>query len=691
MDQDIYIFCNSIYLTTKFLEKNNVPSQTIYNNTSAGKENKLRWYTCKHPNNKKEILIAYDSLPNYLIEKYKLPSYEELKSLYNQCIQKRKTEIVVKRGKHIKDCLDAEYSCWQNIQEIYRNKFLDGEKLEMFCKTHAVLSKIIELNELNKATYSLAELFVFYSQYTDLIFLTDNYRSFCNKIRKIKKAYFIEDELLHGLMNLPSNNLKMTEDVIIEIKRNFLDPRKLNAGQILENVNSYLVKLNRDPISISAVYSIISMPQVQNEAMIFRHGKKYANEHILPHAHFDPPKYEGILWVMDGSRFQFAYKNEFGKIKFIRLFVVLDGKSREILGYSIDNSENSTMVFFAMEGACRKTNYLPSEIISDNSPAYKSCELEKIQAIAKIWGCYWRKIKFSNPQDNSYVERFFGVLQETCCKKYEGYLGDGMKSKNLNGKPSPEEIKKYMQKKNLKNKNQLIKLVHEIVYEYNNLKKIIALKNNVNHLLFNDSSRKFIPIELNSIKYSILFWRETKVVYDKGMITFDYQRVTYKYNIYDRKIAFEYRGTQVMVRFNPLDLSFVLIFDVKNDDYIAKLDRYNNNPKALVERSSKDQEEVKAHIAKKRKLKADLLKTGEAIIEASNRNRDMLPPELTELGVGSKREREESEDFMISNEFEENSKFGARKIQQKEKQFDDLFEGLFFSEGDLSILEHGKN
>jgi hypothetical protein len=383
MIKDVINIGSTIWVSYKFLIDRKVPKQTIYNNTA--KKSKTKWLVRQYHNNKKFKLIAYDSIPISIIEKYSLPQTSELIEIAKINCAIEKKNYSDKASKIIRDILDFEYNQWETIKNLYLKEFLEDDKLEMYCKTHALLSKIIELNEIENG-FRLKDLFNAYCSFDGLIFLTDNYTSFCNKIRKIKKSNSIENELLHGLRKRVSNSFKMTEDIIIEIKKHMGNPKKYNAGHITEFVNDYLIRQNRKPISRSSVEKVMALTSVKNETMIGRFGQKYTNEKLLPHAHFQHPHKEGILWMMDGTRFQFPYKGGSKKFNFLTYFIVLDGCSKRIVGYSYDDSENSDMAIRAFQDACNKTNHLPTEIIADNSTAYKSKEYRRIIATAKSMG-----------------------------------------------------------------------------------------------------------------------------------------------------------------------------------------------------------------------------------------------------------------------------------------------------------------
>ncbi len=691
MKQDVYNFGGKIWVTYKFLTDRKIPIQTIYNNTS--KKNLNIWYTRCHPNSKKFKIIAYNTIPISVIEKFKLPQTSELIEIakVNSAIEKEKNKE--KASRIISDILTFEYDQWESIKNIYLNEFLDDEKLEMYCKTHALLSKIIELNEIENG-FKLKDLFNAYCCFDGLIFHTDNYTSFCNKIRKIKKSNSIENELLHGLRKQTGNNFKMTEDIIIEIKKHMGNPKKYNAGHITEFVNDYLIRQNRKPISRSSVEKVMALTSVKNETMIGRFGQKYTNEKLLPHAHFLLPHKEGILWMMDGTRFQFPYKGGSKKFNFLTYFIVLDGCSKRIVGYSYDDSENSDMAIRAFQDACNKTNHLPTEIIADNSTAYKSKEYRRIIATAKSMGVNWRINETNNPRDNNYVERCFGVIQESYCKKHDGYLGDGIKSRNRNGRSSSEEISKSLINKNLRTRDELINLIETIIIEYNESKQRKALVKKDEYDLQLQRKLKIEPIPLNAINYATLFWASRDLIISKGMVSFSLNKQTHNYNIYTENVIINYSGSKVKLRYNESDLSTVMLFELDSDKYICTLDRYRTLAKAGVERSKKENQMLREHSTKKKELIKSIKEKTKHVEEQSKKNWENVPPELSQFTAISKPLSEESENNLMNDELsklQELDKFKNLNISKRKVSINEIFDDVFSEKGNLKPLNYGRN
>ena len=688
MEQRIFFREKSLYVTTDFLIEHKVPQSTIYNNTSKGCSPKRRWYSIHHPKNKKARLIAFDSIPDIIIQKYSLPSKNELFEIHRLFFLKEKEAMIVNKYNQVYKALKASYETWSILKENYDNKLFDEDKIEKLCKTESLFAACLDL--LKYDMYKIKDLYKAYIQFDDVVFKAESHRSFCNKLNKMRKAESIEEELIHGLTNLPSNNTKLTEDVILEIKRIYCDPKKYNAVHIFKMVNNYLTSLNRKPISLSSVYRVISQDFVKNECTISRHGNKYTEDTFMPHSYFNLPENVGTLWAMDGSRFKFVYKTNESKFNCLTFLVIMDCASKMIIGYSCDDSENSMMALKALERSCKLTNYLPTEIILDNSKAFKSNAMVEFIAKIKLMRVYWHLIRPHNSRDNGILERFFGVFQETFCKRYDGYIGEGIKSSRLDGRPTMEELKKQMEGKNLRSREELIHLLEGLVMSYNNYK--IPRKDQSPLQKFNKLSVNKEVKKLNTILYSQLFWSSKELTVRHGAILLTHNNKDYVYNIYNAEILTKIMGSKVKVRFPRDNFSKILVFDAKTDEYIITLKVFHRIPKAISDRSEEDNKALYEHVTKVKILKKDLLSNVKSIISQSEENREKIPPELTESGIVSKNEKEEAESSYLENELQNNLKTEELEDEPDETNcFEKKLQNVFHSKGSLKIIPYGKN
>jgi len=690
MEQEIFFHEKSLYVTTNFLIEHKVPSSTIYNNTSKVCPPKRRWHYINHPDNKKAIIIAFDSIPFQLVKKYSLPSKDVLFKIFNSYNLMDYEKIKDKRFNHIYNSLRWSYELWRDNIENYDINLFEEERIEKLCKTEALFTACLELLKYKK--YKIKDLYDVYSQFTDVVFKTESHKSFCNKLRKVRNGVSVVEVLIHGLTNMPGNRKKIFEDVTIEIMRHYSNPKVFNANQILTLVNDYLTNLNRKTISISSVYRVIAQPWVKNRCMITRYGLKYTENNLLPYSPFSNPNKVGTLWAMDGSRFQFVYTMEDKKYNFLTFFVMMDCASKMILGYSYDVSENSNMVMDAIERTCKMTKYLPTEIILDNSKAMKSNTMIEFIAKIKLMGVYWHLIRPGNSRDNGSVERFFGVFQESYCKTYDGYIGEGITSSRKDGRPSQEELKKQMEGKNLRSKEGLIHLLDELIRKYNTHK--ISRKDESPVQKFNKLSIDKKVKKISTIRFSQLFWPYKKITVNHGVVLFSHNNKEYIYNIGNANILERIGGAKVKVKFTSNDFSKILIFDSKTDEYITTLSVLPRIPKAISDRSEEENKLHFENVQKFKALKKEMLLNAESIISQSDRNHENIPPELSEFGIVSKREREEAEAIYLENELKKISKEeGLEEADETDevKLFEKKFQNIFKAKGSLKIVNYEKN
>jgi hypothetical protein len=306
----------------------------------------------------------------------------------------------------------------------------------------------------------------------------------------------------------------------------------------------------------------------------------------------------------------------------------------------------------------------------------------------------WRINETNNPRDNNYVERCFGVIQESYCKKHDGYLGDGIKSRNRNGRSSSEEISKSLKNKNLRTRDELINLIETIISEYNESKQRKALVKKDEYELQLQGKRKIDPIPLNPINYATLFWTSRELTISKGMVSFSLNKQTHNYNIYNENVIINYSGSKVKLRYNESDLSTVMLFELNSDKYICTLDRYQPIPKAVSERSKKESQMLSKHCTKNKELLKLIREKTKHVEEQSKKNWENVPPELSQFTALSKPLSEESENELMDDELsklQELEKFNNLNVNKRKVSINEIFDNIFSEKGNLKPLNYGRN
>ncbi len=679
---NIFFIDNELYMVPSFLSRFGVPHSEINKIVASYKYN--YYLTRRNPIPGNESLIKHEAFSEEFIQKYNIPSEKEFKDMYmaekeelkKERLKKKELERI-KSEEYIAMKFDLYLKRWEDFRYKYNIEFIEDYKIDAYSKNHALLHTVLELRSDQKR---LSDVYKYYIKYPDLIFAPKSYTSFANKIKDIKDESNIEYHLLHNLRNRISNNFKLSDDVVIEIKKHFCNPKKLNSAQILELVNDYLIRQNRKTISLASVQKVIATPYIKNECMLLRFGNKKVKNGIIPHAHFKAPEVNNVLWSIDGTKLQFVYKTDKKKHNLLTFFLVLDAYSKKIIGYSFGETENTRMVLEALEMACKTSGYrLPTEIVCDNSSAIRSNRMNELITYAKNFGVNWRPIQVGNSRDNSYIERFFGIFQESFCKKCNGYLGDGIKSKNLNGRPAPEEIQRFATYDKIRTKTELIECVEQLMKEYNNKGR----KNgkSPNELSKDPFSKK--SVKINFIKYCCLFGLTKEVTVNMGCVKITHLLKTYSYNIYEEEILLRINYTKIRVRFLPTNLKKILVFDLNNDEYIATLKLYVKISKAKIDRDKESNIRLNDHIHRTKEIQQYFADRTRKIYEKSKKNNENLPPKITEFIPSKKEDINNTSDKILSENIENLQK----NKKQKKVQKDLSFFNLYTQKGTLKIIK----
>jgi hypothetical protein len=273
---------------------------------------------------------------------------------------------------------------------------------------------------------------------------------------------------------------------------------------------------------------------------------------LLPYLSREKVENCGDLWLLDSTKIQFPFLNSKNKIGFLHLFVVLDACSSKVIGYSIDNFENTKMILKAIENACQNTNYLPFQILHDNLSAFSSEEFLIFISSTKISGTIWRTSAVGNARDKGYIERFFSIFQTCVCKPIDGFMGNG-----IEGKTAPEVQTESLKNSNLRTKDQLIELIDELIPKYNNLSINEKPSPNIQYELKKEKNAYY----LNEHTLAYLFWPKKKLTIKKSQVMFQENKEKLIYTIYDLEKSIKLNNQKIIIAYNPEDSQFIYLYD----------------------------------------------------------------------------------------------------------------------------------
>lgn len=565
------------YVLTSFLQKHGVNEQTIYNGLSRNRNQKSKHYDhYKDPVDQRLKWIRYRSIPLNLFKRYQLPSHDQL---LEQSVKNEDSKIHELIIRTLQFAYDIEY---KKYLKTFHGAFYERSLIESYAKTNSVIISVLKLKQMG---VSIKRIFPVYQSFINLQFESKSITSFYAKLKTFEQLG--HRTLIHKSIGLTKSGTKITESHRKEIIRLYKDSKQYSGREIHEKTNIWAIREGFSQISISSIKKILCDPYVQNQCKPFRNGAEWKTLFLDPFKLRKEPEFNGTLWQLDGSRVQIPFLSKKNKLKFLNLFVIMDVRSRKIIGYSTDESENHKMVIEAIKNAVETTKYLPVEMVIDNGTCFKHETFKKLEEHIGFLGTNVRRHAVGSPRDKGHVERFFSTFQTTICKNIVGYIGEGVKSKREQGRPSRKVIKESTSLKNLRSKIDLEHLIDDLIIKYNSL-QINDSRPNPN-VKFEVSHIDKTVSYVSENEFALMFWDKTTIQVKNSMLLLSegsLRNKRFQYIIENEELRLSLNLTNVKVCFQKGDRSIIKLFD-NNLNWITDLKLSNPVNTVVIRKKTK--------------------------------------------------------------------------------------------------------
>lgn len=296
-------------------------------------------------------------------------------------------------------------------------------------------------------------------------------------------------------------------------------------------------------------------------------------------------EYANDQYQIDGWRLPYYTKID-NYYATLCLFWVLDAHSGKIVGYKIGETENTELIMDGLEDAVRKTGALPYEIVSDNHSFNQTKIAENFKSTLETLGCTWTVT--SNPRYKSLVERSFKTFGEVYCKKHYGYIGEGIKTKNPDGRISQELFDKYTSGKGWLTVDQIKAIAVYCISEFN---KRVDKQGITAEQKYERSEKpheiRFENVELNPDFYRLFTRDLSNRIVRKQQITIERSGFKYEY-LLNSELAYMWNDKQVRVRY--VDLSDgIYLYNPETDESLGFVHRKKLAHGALANRTEDDE------------------------------------------------------------------------------------------------------
>jgi transposase InsO family protein len=342
----------------------------------------------------------------------------------------------------------------------------------------------------------------------------------------------------------------------------YAQPRQYTYAQIHGMLNARAAQLGMEAVGWEWLKHYLARPEVQNRNLLPRMGKAHYRNVLRPHTKRLEAVYAGDCWVMDGTRSAFAYRKAGGATGYLDLFVVLDAHSLMVVGWAAHDNEDALLVEAAIRRAIKATGHLPYEVLSDNSSAVKS-ELVRtlFDGFTRMGGQFRQRFaKVGNARDKV-VERWFSTFDNTVCRAFGNWTGEGIKSKRDNARQAPEAYEAV--KPHLPTRQEMLA---ELAYAIELYNTQIPHESRKGAALGLSPAQRYAQSEkphvtaVDTLLAAHLLWSRRTATVRSSMVKLTLRHVEHFFRIRDVEAVDALNGTQVEVRYDADDLTEVAIF-----------------------------------------------------------------------------------------------------------------------------------
>ncbi|MEQ8925771.1 MAG: transposase family protein [Fulvivirga sp.] len=531
-----------------FLRRNKIPEHVITQGVNDFETGRSKEWKCDQFSVNNVIYFYSDYLPkritDHLLNNCKLKV--SVNNIPNRLLDKR--HLVALKVAHEKEYKDF-LSHFTLVKTEERQKF--------YAQKHAVLLKALEIYIELKCKRS-----VILKIYKSFIHLGYNYystpESFRRKFRELRQSDNFAESVIHKAVGKGNPAIRKVDEWHL-CKIVDLMGKGLLKTEILKEINKCSPTHKR--IKYSTLLNHISQ-EVKNITSEKRYGYDFFKKHLEPYIRRQKPNYKMQVVEADGSRFQIPYLSEDGKVKFLKLYVIIDIYSSTIIGFSLEEEETTDMALEAYFMALDIHHFVPACIITDKSSAHTSDRFSKFKKDTnKLFGTLWREHLPDYPNAKGTVENFFRNFHIQIARNYFDYIGLGITAKSDDHKINKDRIKYlYKNKNSLKSRSELISFAARLIHQWNTrVGKAASPQQKFNSGEILDAK------SISQDQIARVCWSKVTRKVERSKINFG----RFEYALEDNDNRVKYNMTAVDTYYNSKIDDYVFLFD--GDQFIEKV------------------------------------------------------------------------------------------------------------------------
>jgi hypothetical protein len=532
----------------------------------------------------------------------------------------------VHKTPYIKEIVkDPEAVVYYNNYRYDEGKFLPDAAKEQYTNEASILNTL-----KNVMTHQMAarakngkrkKMYEFWNESIAWISDEDTMRNYPHSLpnnpraleRKFK-AYLTEGyyALIHkGYGN--GNADKLEPDAKRWLVTRFASPvERVTIKQLFDEYNEIAASRGWTKLATeTTIHQYLHQPEVEPMWYAMRYGELKAKEKFTRQHRTLLPTMRDSIWYSDGTKLNYYYLDDNGKIATCNIYEVIDAYSECLLGYHISKSEDFEAQYLAYRMALQFAGERPYEIRYDNQGGHKKLEnggfLQKLAHLAINTMPYNGKSKT--------IESAFGRFQAEFLHREWYFTGQNITTKKDESKANMEFI--LANKANLPTLDEVKARYKQRRDEWNNAKHFDTGRPRIE--MYRESvNPKAVKVEWFDMIELFGILTDAPSTYRAGGIEIQVKKIKYAYEVLDADGQPDHDflesnvGRKFYVKYDPNDMSVVSLYvkDHAGLRFVTLAGKYLD-----IHRGKQEQEEDEAAFIKQQELinKARRLKRQEAI------------------------------------------------------------------------------
>jgi hypothetical protein len=268
------------------------------------------------------------------------------------------------------------------------------------------------------------------------------------------------------------------------------------------------------------------------------------------------PSMRDSLWYSDGTKLNYYYQDEDGKMKTVQVYEVFDTFSEVFIGYHISDTENFEAQYLAFKMAMQIAEHKPWEIKFDNQGGTK--KLEATSFLGKLARLTTRTAPYNGKSKT--IENAFWRFQSQILKQDWFFTGQNIQAKSLESKANMEMI--LANKKSLPTLDEVKKIYAQRRKEWNEAPHPKTGKPRL-EMYLNSYNPETPKLELWDMIDMFWITREKEITCTAYGIMMKHQSQEYNYMLFDenRMPDVEWLRRNInkkfVIKYDPDDLTIV--------------------------------------------------------------------------------------------------------------------------------------